>query len=40
MRLDGLITHEFPLEDVNQAIAALRSGEAARVLLRMGDNQN
>jgi len=36
MRLDGLVTHEFPLECVNEAIAALRSGEAARVLLAMG----
>ena len=35
MRLDGLVSHEFPLEKVNEAIAALRSGEAARVMLRM-----
>ncbi|MEI8284797.1 MAG: dehydrogenase, partial [bacterium] len=35
MRLDGLVTHTFPLHQVNEAIAALRSGEAARVLLRM-----
>lgn len=37
MRLDGLVTHTFPLEQVNEAIAALRSGEAARVMLRMGE---
>jgi len=36
MRLDGLVTHTFPLEQVNEAITALRSGEAARVLLDMG----
>lgn len=37
MRLDGLVTHTFTLEQVNEAIAALRSGEAARVLLDMGN---
>ena len=37
MRLDGLVTHTFPLEKVNDAIAALRSGEAARVILDMGN---
>ena len=35
MSLDGLITHEFPLEQVNEAIATVRCGEAGRVLLRM-----
>ncbi len=35
MRIEGLITHEFPLEEVNEALAALRSGTAVRVLLRM-----
>ncbi len=35
LNLDGLITHEFPLEQVNDAIALVRSGEAGRVLLRM-----
>jgi S-(hydroxymethyl)glutathione dehydrogenase/alcohol dehydrogenase len=35
MRIEGLVTHTFPLTQVNEAIAALRSGEAARVLLRM-----
>lgn len=34
---DGLITHEFPLEEVNAAIATVRRGVAGRVLLRMGD---
>lgn len=37
MRLDGLVTHVFPLEKVNDAISAMRSGEAARVLLDMGN---
>jgi S-(hydroxymethyl)glutathione dehydrogenase / alcohol dehydrogenase len=35
LNLDGLVTHEFPLEQVNEAIALVRSGEAGRVLLRM-----
>jgi S-(hydroxymethyl)glutathione dehydrogenase / alcohol dehydrogenase len=35
MTLDGLITHEFPLSQVNEAIAAHRSGTAARVIIRM-----
>ena len=35
-RLDGLITHEFPLEEINDAIGLVRQGEAGRVLVRMG----
>jgi S-(hydroxymethyl)glutathione dehydrogenase/alcohol dehydrogenase len=35
MTLDGLITHEFPLEKINEAIAAHRSGTAARVIVKM-----
>jgi S-(hydroxymethyl)glutathione dehydrogenase/alcohol dehydrogenase len=35
MRLEGLVTHTFPLQQINEAIAALRSGEAARVMLSM-----
>ena len=35
MTLDGLVTHEFPLDQVNEAIAVVRRGEAGRVLLRM-----
>jgi len=34
-KLDGLITHEFPLAQVNQAIELVRSGEAGRVLVSM-----
>jgi S-(hydroxymethyl)glutathione dehydrogenase/alcohol dehydrogenase len=36
MRLEGLVTHTFPLLQINEAIAALRSGEAGRVLIQMG----
>jgi S-(hydroxymethyl)glutathione dehydrogenase/alcohol dehydrogenase len=35
LTLDGLVTHEFPLDDVNEAIATVRRGEAGRVLLKM-----
>jgi len=33
--LDGLITHEFGLEQINEAIALVRASEAGRVLVRM-----
>ena len=35
LSLDGLVTHEFTLDEVNDAIALVRKGEAGRVLLRM-----
>jgi S-(hydroxymethyl)glutathione dehydrogenase/alcohol dehydrogenase len=35
MTLDGLVTDEFPLDCVNDAIALVRRGEAGRVLLKM-----
>jgi len=35
MKLDGLFTHEFALDDINAALDAIRSGEAGRVLIRM-----
>ena len=35
MKLDGLFTHEFSLPDINDAIAALRSGQAGRILINM-----
>ncbi len=35
LSLDGLVTHEFPLDEINEAIAVVRSGTAGRVLLRM-----
>ena len=36
LKLDGLITHEFPLEEINEAIRIFRSGEAGRVFINMG----
>ena len=35
MSLDGLITHEFILDDINDAIELFRSGEAGRILINM-----
>lgn len=37
LKLDGLFTHEYPLENINEAISLLRSGEAGRVLICMND---
>ena len=33
--LDGLITHEFTLDRINEAIATVRQGDAGRVLVHM-----
>ena len=35
MTLDGLITHEFCLEDINEALELLRTGEVGRILISM-----
>jgi S-(hydroxymethyl)glutathione dehydrogenase / alcohol dehydrogenase len=35
MKLDGLFTHEFPLDGINEALRTFRSGEAGRVLINM-----
>lgn len=35
LSLEGLVTHEFPLEKINEAIRLVRSGEAGRVLIAM-----
>lgn len=35
LKLDGLITHEFGLDEINEAIQTMKSGEAGRVLLVM-----
>jgi S-(hydroxymethyl)glutathione dehydrogenase / alcohol dehydrogenase len=35
LKLEGLITHEFPLARINEAIDLVRSGQAGRVLLDM-----
>lgn len=37
LKLDGLFTHEFGLDQINEAITSLRSGDAGRVLLNMGN---
>ena len=35
MTLDGLITHEFGLDDINDALNLFRSGEAGRIIVKM-----
>jgi S-(hydroxymethyl)glutathione dehydrogenase/alcohol dehydrogenase len=35
LSLDGLITHELPLDDINRALDVVRGGSAGRVLIRM-----
>ena len=35
LRLDGLITHEFKLDRINEAIDVVRAGEAGRVIVAM-----
>lgn len=35
LTLDGLVTHEFPLQRINEAIQLVRSGEAGRVIVAM-----
>jgi len=37
LSFDGIITHEFALDDINAALDLVRSGEAGRVLLRIAD---
>lgn len=34
-KLEGLVTHEFKLDQINEAIAVVRSGDAGRVLVAM-----
>ena len=34
-RLEGLITHEFPLEAINDALRLVKQGEAGRVIVKM-----
>jgi S-(hydroxymethyl)glutathione dehydrogenase/alcohol dehydrogenase len=36
LSFDGIITHEFPLEEINTALDLVRSGTAGRVLLQVG----
>ena len=35
LNFDGLITHEFPLDSINEAMQIFRSGEAGRIVLNM-----
>ena len=35
MSLDGLITHEFKLDYINEALDLFRSGEAGRIIINM-----
>ena len=35
MTLEGIITHEFSLDEINQALDLFRSGEAGRIILKM-----
>ncbi len=36
MNLDGLITHEFSLDDINMALDLMRQGDCGRILVNMG----
>jgi S-(hydroxymethyl)glutathione dehydrogenase / alcohol dehydrogenase len=33
---DGIVTHEFPLDEINDALDLMRSGKSGRILLNMG----
>ncbi len=35
MKLDGLITHEFRLEEINEAIELFKTGKAGRIIISM-----
>ena len=35
LNFDGLITHEFSLDSINEAMQIFRSGEAGRIVLNM-----
>jgi len=35
MTLDGLITHEFSLDEINEGLDLFRSGEAGRIIIKM-----
>ena len=36
LSFDGMITHEFPLDEINAALKLVRSGTAGRVVLKVG----
>ena len=35
LKLDGLITHEFKLNEINEAIRLMKSGTSGRILIAM-----
>lgn len=35
MKLDGIITHEFKLDEINQAIELMRGGDTGRIIINM-----
>jgi len=37
LSFDGIITHEFPLGEINDALDLVRSGKAGRVLVNVQD---
>ena len=37
LSFEGIITHEFPLAQINAALDLVRSGNAGRVLVNVGD---
>lgn len=37
LKLDGLVTHEYPLAEINEALRVFRTGEAGRILINMGN---
>jgi S-(hydroxymethyl)glutathione dehydrogenase/alcohol dehydrogenase len=36
LSFDGIITHEYPLDEINTGLDVVRSGNAGRVVLRVG----
>ena len=38
LKLDGLFTHEYSLDEINEAIRVFRSGEAGRMLINVGNS--
>ena len=39
MKLDGLITHEFPFEKINEALDSIRRGETGRCVIKFNHNE-
>jgi S-(hydroxymethyl)glutathione dehydrogenase/alcohol dehydrogenase len=37
LSFDGIITHEFPLAEINAGLDLVRSGNAGRVLVNVGE---